>query len=172
MGAMLERADSVAGVCSLDQSDLLGWNYVLNGGLWLLLSSADLESPMRGRFAFVYDSDSHCLTAIQRLKAVLKRLDMTIPRVFALPDPKSTILATALAQSLGCEFVNWSPDGDQRPGIIVTYDLSDVDRIIDLDILAEKWPGQIFWVHALCWTKPFPVAPDVVSYLHQFSVSP
>ena len=169
VGGMLQRADSVAGMCSLDERDLRGWHYVLNGGLLLFLASAGFESPMHGRYAFIYDSDDRCLAAIHRLKAVLQRLNIDIPRVFALPDRKSTTLATALAQALGCGLVDWSKDGSQDPGVIVAYDMDVIGPEIG-GSLTEKRPGQILWAHALCWTKPYPVAPDVVSYLHQFNV--
>lgn len=55
--------------------------------------------------------------------------------------------------------------------MIAVYDLDDLSKEI-LDTLDEKAAGQILWVHALCWTKTYSVAADVMSYLYQFNVTP
>jgi len=38
--------------------------------------------------------------------------------------------------------------------------------------IADHRPGQILWVHASCWTDPFPFAPDITTYLYQQNVNP
>lgn len=98
IGGIVQRADSVAGVCSLDKFDLRGWHYVLNSSLLLILSNVGFkDGPMYGRFAFLYESYAGCRECIQRLKLVMKHLDISVPRVFFLPEVGSIIMAQALA---------------------------------------------------------------------------
>ncbi|KKZ63524.1 hypothetical protein EMCG_02149 [[Emmonsia] crescens] len=151
IGGIVQRADSVAGVSSLDKFDFRGWHYVLNSSLLLTLSNAGFkDGPMYGRFAFLYESYAGCRECIQRLKSVMKQhLDISVPQVFFLSEFGSMVMAQALARSLG-------------------YDLSKES----LDTLEEKAAGQILWAHSLCWTKTYSVAADVVSYLYQFNATP
>lgn len=173
MDSMLLRADSLQGVCKLDRRDLRGWHYVLNGGLLLHLSPHGFDEGMNGRYCFVQDSASQCHDGIQRLKAVLEKQGVRSPRVFVLPERKSSILAHALANALSSETMPWPEGGSQERGIIVAYDLELLDSAT-LQSIRLYSPGQLLWAHALCWTDPVPwlPRPDFVTFLYQTLVSP
>src|SRR5262249_55251727 len=137
-----------------------GWHFVLTGGLLLHLSPYGFD-VMRGRYAFVQDSEATCLEGIRRLEAVLGALELGPPRVLVLEDRASAILGHAAAEVLRLPVASWPSD---EPGLIVAYDLASLG---DLQSLREYRPGQILWGHASCWTEVQPVAADFVTFLHQ-----
>ena len=172
MERKLSRADSLKGISPLDNRDLRGWHYVLNGGLLLHMSPYGLDA-MNGRYCWVHDSAARCHEGIQKLKAALGAEEIVPARVFTLPDQKSSILAHALATALGCETTPWPEGGTSHQGIIVAYDLNLVEEGL-LGYLFSRYPGQYLWAHAVCWTDPVPwmPVPDFVTFLYQTLVSP
>jgi hypothetical protein len=54
---------------------------------------------------------------------------------------------------------------------VVAYDLDRVEWK-DLERLVERRPDQILYAHAASWTEDGPVAPDLVTLLHQHLVAP
>jgi hypothetical protein len=171
IASMLACADAIKGVSSLDQQDLRGWHYVLTGALLLHLSPHGFDEGMNGRYAFVQDTLALCLEGIQRLEAVLGEMGISVPRVFALPERGSAILAQALAQRLQVPLVPWSEEGQTEPGLIAAYDLS-VLEVPTLVSITPHRPGQILWSHAACWTKGFPLAADFTTFLYQVNHAP
>jgi hypothetical protein len=156
----LARAEAVRGSAPLDRADLRGWHFVLTGGLLLHLSPHGAD-VMRGRYAFVQDSEDLCLEGIRRVQAALGALALRPPQVFVLDDRASAILGHAAAQVLGLPIASWPSD---EPGLIAAYDLS---AVTDLESLRAHRPGQILWGHTSCWTETQPVAADLVTFLHQ-----
>ncbi|HBP18525.1 MAG TPA: hypothetical protein DEA08_12170, partial [Planctomycetes bacterium] len=91
VAGLLARADGLAGVRPLDESDLLGWHFVITGGLLLHRSDAGPE-VMRGRYAWVQDSTARCLEGLRKVQALLEEAGLELPRVFALPDPHGAVV--------------------------------------------------------------------------------
>ncbi|GER89045.1 hypothetical protein KDW_32070 [Dictyobacter vulcani] len=171
IASMLARADAIKDVSSLDQQDLRGWHYVLTGAFLLHLSPYGFDEGMNGRYAFVQDTRDLCLEGILRLVAALKEMDISVPRIFALPERGSTILAQALALKLHVPLVYWSDEGHTEPGLIAAYDLSLLDGPT-LVSLRQHHPGQVLWSHATCWTESFPFTADVTTFLYQVNHAP
>lgn len=171
IAGMLQRADVLRGVARLNQQDLRGWHFVVNGTLLLHLSPYGFNEGMNGRYAYIQDSNKLILEGIQRLLAVLNAWNVSVPRVFVLPDRNSAILAHAVAQVLHCPLEEWSIKGSQSPGLIVAYDLEELTSELLLQ-LHEHRPGQLLWSHATCWTKEPPFAADLQTYLYQTNISP
>jgi hypothetical protein len=172
LSGMLDRFDALRGTARLDGMDLGGWHLVINGGVLLHLSPHGFEDAMRGRYAYVSDSDQRIREGIERLGVVLRAAGVAVPRVLALPDRSSRIVALAAAAILGVPGADCATGGDDRPGVVVAYDL---DRVQDADVLQrvrEHRPGQVLFAHASCWTDPFPFTPDVTTYLYQVNVAP
>lgn len=167
---MVARGDAIDGVAKLDRDDLRGWHYVMNGGLLLHESPHGRES-MRGRYAWVQDTDALCREGLARVKAVLEVWDAQPPRVFALGDRDSTILGQAAARVLGVPFEAWPVAGRTEPALVVAYDLGGAPEG-SLAALAEHRPGQVLWTHAACWTAGGAFAPDLVTFLYQTNTSP
>ena len=166
----LARCDALANLCSLDDQDLRGWHLALTGGV-LLHRSPYGEEVMRGRYAFVQDTEERCLEGIRRAAAVLDALGLRVPQVFALPDRNSAVLAHAAARALALPLAPWPEQGSPEPGLIVAYDMDEQSEPV-LRSLLEHRPGQVLWCHAACWTHDLPVAPDLTTFLHQYSRSP
>ncbi len=166
--AMLDRADAVGGVCALNDRDLRGWHYVLTGGLLLHLSPHGYQEGMSGRYAYLRDHPALCRLALDRVRLALAALGQVPERVVALPDRDSRILAGAAAAALG---VPLSPFEGPGPGLFVAYDLAGAGPEV-LSALRSHAPGQVLWAHAVCWTEPPPVAPDLLTLLYQFNRSP
>lgn len=172
LGGMVERADALRGASALDDHDLAGWHLVLNGAVLLHLSPHGYDEPMRGRYAYVADSYERLREGLDRLALALGAAQITVPRVVALPDRSSRILARAAAQRLRVPCEDWSEAPDERPALLVAYDLDRVGSADALQRLREHLPGQVLFAHASCWTDPFPFAPDVVTFLYQTNVAP
>jgi hypothetical protein len=172
LSGMLARADAIAADTPLDARDLAGWHLVINGSLLLHLSPHGYDEPMRGRYAYVSDSYALIHEGLDRLATALTAAGLAPPRVFALPDRSSRVVALAAAQILGLPCEEWPGDGDTRPGLVVAYDL---DKMASGDVLVQlrdHRPGQLLFAHASCWTDPFPFAPDVTTFLYQSSAAP
>lgn len=168
---MLDRAEVLKGSRSLDAKDLRGWHMVLNGTILLHRSPWGINSGMNGRYAFMTDSYSLCQHGIKRVKEVLKELTIEVPYIIALPDHSSQILATATSQILEKPLKIWDIENDNGPGLIVSYDLADIESIELYQQLHLHRPGQILWTHASCWTRPFPFSPDINTFLYQEKAS-
>lgn len=168
---MLARADALRDVTPLDLEDLRGWHFVAAGGVLLHLSPHGLKEGMRGRYAFLQDSEALCLEGIRRVGAVLARAGRTPPRIFVLPDRDSAILAHATARVLGLPAVPWPEQGSEEPGLIVAYDVGTLEAPL-ISGLRQHRPGQVLWSHALEWTRAPPFAPDLLTLLYQMNTSP
>ena len=127
---------------------------------------------MRGRYAYVSDGYALIREGISRLGVALAAAQIAAPRVLALPDRSSQIVAAAAARILGLPLEPFPEGGDEGPGLVVAYDLDRVGSGDALQQLREHHPGQVLFAHASCWTDPFPFAPDVTTYLYQQSVAP
>jgi tetratricopeptide (TPR) repeat protein len=169
---MLNRALELKKIRSLDNRDLRGWHLALNGSILLHLSPFGLEDAMFGRYAYVTDTDSLILDGITRLKEVLKVAGIVVPALLALPDRSSQILGLTTSKLLDIPLKNWVDIDINTPGLIVAYDLDENQTAEILTEVADHRPGQILWVHASCWTNPFPFAPDITTYLYQTNVNP
>ena len=167
----LARADALTGHTSLDSHDLRGWHLVLTGSLLLHLSPHGYHESMYGRYAWVQDSYGLCLLGILRIQAVLKALQIRISRIWLLPDRNSQILAHAAARILDLPLKPWPKDGSQASGLIVAYDLNQLDGDTLVSLMYHR-PGQILWSHATCWTKGQPSTADLTTFLYQKNTEP
>lgn len=168
---LLERADALTGLTPLDTHDLRGWHLVLTGSLLLHLSPHGFDEPMHGRYAWVQDSYGLCLLGVLRVQAVLDALQIRIPRIWLLPDRNSQILAHATSRVLGLPLKPWPAGGSQASGLIVAYDLNQLDGETLVSVRYHR-PGQILWSHATCWTENQPVAADLTTFLYQMNTEP
>ncbi len=166
---MLARAAAVADVTPLDDHDLRGWHYVLTGGL-LLHTSEHGREEMRGRYAFVQDSDARCLEDILRLRRLLGFLRLDPKVLLALPDRDSAIFASAAAKLLRLPLQPWTPGARER-GIVVGYDVGAAEPEVRTALLQRR-RGQVIWTHTLSWTEPVGIAPEFVGALHQVNTPP
>jgi hypothetical protein len=172
LAGMVARADAVRGAATLDDRDLAGWHWVVNGSVLLHLSPDGFEDAMRGRYAYVSDGYERLREGLDRLALVLAAAGITAPRVVALPDRGSRIVARAAATLLGLPCEDWPAGGDDRPALVIAYDLDRVEDADALERMREHRPGQVLFAHASSWTDPFPYAPDVTTYLYQVNVAP
>jgi hypothetical protein len=168
---LLARADRIAAVAPLDDRDLRGWHYVITGGVLLHRSPYGFDEPMRGRFAWLQDSADRIRTGIDRLCAALAAWGVTPPCVYAPPGHEHDIVAEVVSARLEVPRAPWPAVGVPAPGLVVAYDLDRVEWK-DLERLVERRPGQFLFAHAASWTEDGPVAPDVVTLLHQHLVAP
>src|SRR5579883_272911 len=173
---MLARADALDGVAALDGRDLRGWHFVLNGSILLHLSPFGFDEGMHGRYAYIQDSDELCLEGIRRLAVALDALGLSPPRVFALPDRESAILAEAVAHLLELPVEPWvtgrdGVGGTVAPGLVVAYDLDRLPPEV-LRSLTLQRPGQVLFSHATCWLSEPMFAADLTTYLYQVSRTP
>lgn len=167
----LARAQKVGGVCSLDENDLRGWNYVTTGGILTMLSPHGYPEPMRGRFAYVQDSYQNIRVGLESLKTIVEHKRMKPKCIFALPGRNSMIVATAASQIFDLPLEQWPmEDGTGKPGIIVGYDFGEID--VNLEHLSFHRSNQLLFSHAIQWTFSLPIAPDVVTLQHQELIAP
>jgi hypothetical protein len=171
LAGMVARADAIRGAAPLDDRDLAGWHLAINGTVLLHLSPHGYEDVMRGRYAYVSDQYARIREGIERLAHVLSVAEIAPPRVLALPDRSSRVVALAAAQILGVPCEPFAAD-DTRPGVVVAYDLDQVEDAEALGQLREHRPGQVLFAHASCWTEPFSYAPDVTTFLYQLNAAP
>lgn len=167
---MLARADAVRHATPLDEVDLRGWQFVVNGQ-FLLHVSPHGEEVMRGRYAFVQDSPALCHEGIRRLAALFDAVDVKPSRVFYLGDRASEALGRAAAKELGRGVGPWPAGGTTAPGLVVADDL----RAFAREKIESAWPhasGQVLWAQARCWTQRGPFAEDCATLLYQARTSP
>lgn len=167
---MLARADAVRHVTSLDEDDLRGWQFVVNGQFLLHLSPYDKE-VMRGRYAFVQDSPELTHEGLRRLAALLDALEVKPPRVYFLPDRASEALGRAASRELGVPVEAWPEQGSSAPGLLVADEIAAFPR----KLLETAWshaPGLVLWAQARSWTARGPFAEDCLTLLHQARISP
>lgn len=171
IAALVARADVLGGHTPLDTQDLRGWHLVLTGGLLLHLSPHGFNDSMHGRYAWVQDSYRLCLLGMLRVQAVLNVLQIRLPRIWLLPDRNSQILAHATARLLGLPLKPWPAGGSQASGLVVAYDLSQLDGETLVSVRYHR-PGQFLWSHATCWTEEQPVSADLTTFLYQVNTEP
>jgi hypothetical protein len=104
---------------------------------------------------------------LDRLGLALAALGLSPPRVLALAEPASAILAEAAARRLALPLAPF----DEGPGLVVAYDLGRLEPG-ELKPLFTHRPGQALFAHAVCWTEEPPIAPDLATLLHQFDRAP
>jgi len=168
---MYERADRVRDVSALNEQDLRGWTYVVNGSLLLHLSPYGTDEGMNGRYAYLSEEPDLLAEGIHRLSKALSAAQIWPACVYALPDRDSEILARVTAKVMRWELKAWPAAGTLEPGVIACYDLTNVDGAVVLT-LWERHPGQLLWCHACNWTIGPPVVPDVITYFHQKTSPP
>jgi len=166
---ILNRVRRLKQVRPLDSKDLRGWHAVLNGSL-LLHCSPFGEDAMNGRYAYISDSYALCREGIERVGEVIKEAGIKIPCIYSLENRSSKILALATSKLLGIPLKQWN--GDSEPGLIVVYDIEEIDSEDTIIQIADHRPGQVLWVHASCWTYPFPFSPDITTFLYQMKTTP
>ncbi len=168
---MLDRVNVLKKTRPLDNRDLRGWHMVLNGTILLHYSPFALHEGMHGRYAYISDSPSLCKDGINRIKEVIKYLNLDIHQVIALPDRSSQILALATSKILNLPLVEYLELDKEQEGLIVAYDFEEVGNEEILRKLRYHSKGEVLWVHASCWTYPFLYAPDITTYLYQNNAS-
>lgn len=166
---MLNRARDLKKIRPLDDKDLRGWHAVLNGTI-LLHHSPYAVDEMNGRYAYITDSYALCREGIERVGEIIKEANLDIPIIYFLPDRSSKILAQAASEILGIPLEEWA--NNNGAGLIVAYDLGEIESDDILMQIAEHRPMQILWTHASCWTNPFPYSPDITTYLYQMRTTP
>lgn len=169
---MINRVSALKKSRPLDGKDLRGWHMVLNGSILLHLSPYGIDEGMYGRYAYITDSYSLCRNGIDRLKNVLDAVKIEVPCVLSLPDRSSQILAMAAAEIFKKPFKIWDEVDINTKGLIIAYDLNEINSDELIIEISDHRPGQILWAHASCWTYPFPFAPDITTYLYQQNNSP
>jgi hypothetical protein len=169
LAGMLRRAHRVRDLSGLGPRDLRGWHFAITGGLVTHLSPHGLDAGMNGRYAFVQDSFALCREGLERLALCVEALELAPSRVLAMPDRSSQILARAAAERLGLGLASWSPNAGA--GLVVAYDLAAIEAS-RLHALVEHRPGQHLFAHALCFTSPPPLVPDLCTLFHQFVREP
>lgn len=166
---MLERADAVRAVSTLDDRDLRGWHFVLTGGVLSTMSPYGFAQGMTGRYAYQQDTFGLCRYGLLRLRLILEEAGRRPKTVSLLPERSSRILGLAAAEVLGLqteEFAAGRPDT-----MVVAYDLTEVDGEL-LGGLRDRVPDQVLYEHVTCWTQPPAVTADVSTILCQTIVSP
>src|SRR5260370_35303530 len=126
---------------------------------------------MDGGYSWVQDSYGLCVLGILRVQAVLDALQIRIPSIWLLHDRNSQLLAHAAARVRGLPLKPWPAGGSQASGLIVAYDLSQIDGETLVSVRYHR-PGQILWSHATCWTENQPVSADLTTFLYQTNTEP
>ena len=108
---------------------------------------------------------------IERVGRVLADRALLPARVVAAPDRASRILAGATARVLDLPLVHWAGE-ETAEGLVTVWSMDAVGDAAFLQALKDHRPGQVLFVHASSWVDPFPYAPDVTTYLHQFVTNP
>jgi len=173
---MLKRADDIKGVMPLNNQDLRGWHFVINGAFLLHISPHGFYEGMNGRYAFIQDSLELCREGIRKLSIVLDTMKLRPPRIFILDDYDSIILGHAVANILNVPIKLWRCNADgtgspTEPGLIVVYDLFNI-KAGTLLSFSEHRPEQILFSHVTRWTEDFPFSADLTTYLCQYNIPP
>jgi len=164
IAAIVARADQIAGISPLDERDLRGWQYALTGTLVTHRSPYGFDEGMTGRYAWLRDSAARVRTGIVRVAPLVRALD--IPCIYAPPGRDHETLAKAMSELLDVPVMPWPAIGVPAPGLVVLYDLAELDPA-DLPKLLERRPDQLLFAHASPWTQDAPVAPDVTTLLYE-----
>lgn len=172
LNGMINRVSALKKSRPLDDKDLRGWHMVFNGSILLHLSPYGIDEGMDGRYAYITDSYSLCRNGIDRLKSVLDAVKIEVPCVLSLPDRSSQILAMAAAEIFKKPFKIWDEVDINTKGLIIAYDLNEINSDELIIEISDHRLEQILWAHASCWTSPFPFAPDITTYLYQQNHSP
>lgn len=169
---MLARFDALIGSETASQAgDVAAWHAVLNGALLLHVPAEGYDAGMGGRYNLLFDEPALIREGIVRFAAVLDEAGIDVPRIFALPDRSSRVVAMAMGHLWDRPVATWPEAGTDEPGIVVGYDLRRVDEAV-LSTLGRHRAGQALFTHATCWTTPPPIAPDATTLLHQRIVAP
>jgi hypothetical protein len=172
LNGMINRALPLRENGGLDNQDLRGWHLVLNGSILLHLSPYGFDEGMNGRYAFISDSYSLIKDGILRLRRILENTEIEVNTVVPLPDRASRILGIAASKLLNIPISDWNDFGPEDPGLIVAYDLHDIEDP-ELSVrLHNHHPKQILWAHATCWTIVYPYSADLTTYLYQSKTAP
>lgn len=163
--AMLARADPVPDTCPLDDTDLRGWHWVMNGSVLLHLSPYGFDDGMHGRYAFLNDQPAEIHAQLQRLVSALRAADRVPSTVLACAEPGSWIVAQAVGRLLEVPVRDYEPD---VPGLVAVYDLGALTP----ETLGRPGPDGLLFARAARWTQPPPLVPDFVGLLHQYLVAP
>lgn len=169
IAGIVERADRVAGVCTLDDRDLRGWQYVLTGSVLAHVSPYGLVEPMRGRYAWLQDSYARIVFGLDRLATLIE--GRALPCIYSPPGRDHDILAEAAAVRLGLPRAPWPAVGVPAPGLVVIYDLATLPPT-DVPRLLARRPDQVVFAHASPWTHDSALAPDLTTLLAQTVVAP
>ncbi len=172
VAAMLARVDALHNAAQLDEKDLRGWDFVVNASLLLHVAEEGFEEGMRGRFAYTQDSFERCRAAIERLRLALEAARFPVETLVFLPDRSSEILGLAAGELLGADAKPWSEGNMADAQLVVAYDLNDLNDEGIYESLRYYRPGQALWAHAREWTRDFPIAEDITTYMYQYNAPP
>jgi hypothetical protein len=106
ISSMIRRADAIANYKpnALDLYDLRGWHYVINNSILLHQSPYGRQS-MRGRYAFVTDSENIVKETIDKLKAVLSSWNVPFSKVWFVEGRDNEIFAHCVASTLNIPII-------------------------------------------------------------------
>lgn len=167
----LKRAERVKAAGGLGESDLRGWQYVINTNILLHESPYGRNEGMNGRYAFIQDNESLMRRGIELLRTALEVLHIEPERVLYPAEMRSETLARAAAGILGLDTVALSKANEGLPGLIVVYDLSILPKE-EFQMLEPKRDGQFIWSHMNCWTVEDSFSPEFSTLLYQYNISP
>lgn len=158
---MIARADAIAPVSALDDTDQRGWHFVLTAGVLLA------PVPPSSTVGWYDDSPASLLGGVHRLQAVLEVLHLQPKSVIELPVRNHAILAHTTAAILNLPLRPWSPDGNNyNDAVIPVYDLEGVFGSLYADLQAHH-PRSVLWAHHANWTREQPFAADMTTLLHK-----
>ena len=165
---ILDRIEEVrAAGFTLDETDLRGWHYAMNGSVLLHLSPYGFEEGMVGRYAYTQDSPEAIRRELGRLTEVLQQTGQVPTCLFVAPDRGSRIVGAALAQLLS---VPLTDDASTEGALFVLYTSDRLDE--GTGELIEALDRMPDFVRAVQWTAPPPGAPRYVGLLHQMLIAP
>ncbi|MBX2797791.1 MAG: hypothetical protein KTR31_08990 [Myxococcales bacterium] len=171
MHDMLARSQAAEPLTPLDDRDLRGWHFVMNGSVLLHLSPYGFDEGMRGRYAFTQDSEGAVLRDLRRLQQVLVAADAVPTALLPLPDRSSQIVAHTLSRLLEVPVADLADLAESRPeALVVAYDTDPFD---DADLLsAAVAAGCPIVARGARWTGPPALVPRYVGLLFQMLVAP
>lgn len=170
-GRALRRAMQIAPYSSLDTGDLRSWYYIHTGGLLTHVAPPMSAGQPTGCYHRTQDTTARCREGIVRLQAVLTALDVQPALIFGLPDLHSTTLAQAAARLLQVPWLPWPQEGTEEPGLIIAYDLQNVEGAF-LTPLRSQHPGQLLFAQATSWSASHTLTPDITTYLYRANTPP
>jgi len=169
---MVNRALALKKTRALDERDLRGWHLAINGSILLHLSPYGFDDGMLGRYAYISDNYPLIKDGILRIGKILEHSDIQVEAIITLPDRGSRALGIAASKILEIPMIAWNEFDETTQGLIIVYDLHDIDDPDIISRLQNHNPNQILWCHATCWTTTFPFAADITTYLYQNKVAP